>query len=205
MYTFIDSNTRPSKISLNITFPLNFKVFFKKIMGTIQHVVTVVQSPSHVQLCDLMVTWGFPVPHHLPKFTQVHFHCISDAIQPSHPLIPSSSALDFSQHQGLFQWVVCSYRWRKHLNYSFCISPSSEYSGLISLRLTDLTFLLSKGLSGVFSSTAIQRHVFFGILPSLLSSSHNREALTADHWEDYSLDYTDLCQQGNASAFQHTV
>ena len=159
-------------------------------------------------LCDPMhcSVPGLPDPHHLPKFAQVRVHFITDAIQPSHPLRPSSSsAFNLFQHQGLFQWVVCSYRWRKHLNYSFCISPSSEYSGLISLRLTDLTFLLSKGLSGVFSSTAIQRHVFFGILPSLLSSSHNREALTADHWEDYSLDYTDLCQQGNASAFQHTV
>ena len=64
-------------------------------------------------------------------------------------------------------------RWPTHLNYSFCISPSSEYLELISLRSTGLTSLLSKGLSGVFSSTAIQRHEFFGVLPSLLSSSHN--------------------------------
>ena len=40
-------------------------------------------------------TPGLPVPHHLPKFSKVHVHCISDAIQPSHPLTPSSlSALD---------------------------------------------------------------------------------------------------------------
>ena len=41
---------------------------------------------------------GLPVPHHLLKFAQVQVHCISDAIQPSHPLTPSSSALNFSQH-----------------------------------------------------------------------------------------------------------
>ena len=47
---------------------------------------------------------GLPVPHHLPEFAQVHVHCISDAIQPAHPLTPSSpSALSLSQHQGLFQ------------------------------------------------------------------------------------------------------
>ena len=46
---------------------------------------------------------GFPVPHHLLKFAQVHLHCIGDAIQPSHPLTPSSSVLNLSQHQGLFQ------------------------------------------------------------------------------------------------------
>ena len=43
-------------------------------------------------LCDPMdfSTPGFSVPHHLLKFAQVHVHCICDAIQPSHPLIPSS-------------------------------------------------------------------------------------------------------------------
>ena len=45
---------------------------------------------------------GLSVPHHLPKFAQVHVHCISDAFQPSHPLTPSSaSALNLHQHQGL--------------------------------------------------------------------------------------------------------
>ena len=48
-----------------------------------------------------------PVFHHLPEFAQVHVYCISNTIQPSHPLMPSSSALDLSQHQGPFQWVVC--------------------------------------------------------------------------------------------------
>ena len=46
---------------------------------------------------------GLPVPHCLPEFAQVHVHCIGDAIQLSHPLKPSSSALGLSQYQGLFQ------------------------------------------------------------------------------------------------------
>ena len=47
---------------------------------------------------------GLPVPHHLLKFVQVHVFCISDAIQSSHPLMPSSpSALNLFQHRGLFQ------------------------------------------------------------------------------------------------------
>ena len=59
---------------------------------------------------------GFPVPHHLPKCAQVHVHCISNAIQPSHPLTPSSpSALNLSQHEGLFQWVGCSHQMTKIL------------------------------------------------------------------------------------------
>ena len=52
-----------------------------------------------------------PCPSPSPGFGQVHVHCLSDAIQPSHPLIPSSSpALKLSQHQGLFQWVGCSHQ-----------------------------------------------------------------------------------------------
>ena len=51
---------------------------------------------------------GLPVPHYLTKFAQLHVHCIGDAIQPPHPLMPfSPSAPNFSQHQGLFQWVGC--------------------------------------------------------------------------------------------------
>ena len=57
-------------------------------------------------LCDPMdcSTPGLPVPQHRLKFAQVHVICIGDAIQPSRPLTPSSpSALNCSQHQGLFQ------------------------------------------------------------------------------------------------------
>ena len=57
-------------------------------------------------LCGPMVcsTPDLPVPHNLPKFAQVHVHCIGDAIHPSLPLTGiSSSALNLSQHEGLFQ------------------------------------------------------------------------------------------------------
>ena len=74
-------------------------------------VFVVAQSLSHIWLCNPVDcrTPGFSVPHHLPEFAQVHVHCISDAIQPSHPVTPSSpSVLNLSQHQGLLQWVGCS-------------------------------------------------------------------------------------------------
>ena len=51
-------------------------------------------------------------------------------------------------------------RWSKY--WSFSISPSKEYSGLISLRLTGL-ILQSKGLSRVFSNTTVQKHQFFSV------------------------------------------
>ena len=59
---------------------------------------------------------GLPVPHHHLKFVQVHLHCITDAIQPAHPLTLSSpSALSLSWHQGLFQLVSCSHQVTKIL------------------------------------------------------------------------------------------
>ena len=71
--------------------------------------------------------------------------------------------------------------------------------GWFLLRLTGLISLLSKGLSRLFSSTSVWRHQFFGILPSLWSSSHNHV------WPLGRLDDMDLCQQNNVFAFQHTV
>ena len=56
-------------------------------------------------LCDPMdcSTPGFPVHHQLPELTQTHVHCIGDAIQPSHPIIPLSSCLQSFQASRSFQ------------------------------------------------------------------------------------------------------
>ena len=122
-------------------------------------------------------TPGLPIPHHLPEIAHVYMHCIHDAVQPSHPLTPSSpSALSLFQNQGISIFSNESFvhiRWPKYWSFSFSISPSNKYSGLISLKIDGLISLQSKGLSGVFSSTTVQRHQFFGALPSLQSSSHN--------------------------------
>ena len=62
-------------------------------------------------LCDLMDCSmpGFPVHQQLPELAQTHVHQVSDALQPSHPLLyPSPPAFKLSQHQGLFQWVGSS-------------------------------------------------------------------------------------------------
>ena len=79
---------------------------------------------------------GLPILHHLPEFAQVHVHCISDAIQPSYPMMPSFlSALNLSQYQGLFHELAVHIRWPKYWSFSFSISPSNEYSGLISFKI----------------------------------------------------------------------
>ena len=97
----------------------------------------------------------FPVLHFLSEFAQTHVHWVGDAIWPLHPLLPPSHpALNLSQHQGLFQRVGSSHLAAKVWSSSFSISPSSEYSRLISFRIDwfDLQGTL-KGLSRVFSST----------------------------------------------------
>ena len=65
-------------------------------------------AQSCLTLCDTMdySTPGFLVLHYLPEFVQTHVHWVGDAIEPSHPLLPSSPfTFNLSQHQGLFQWV----------------------------------------------------------------------------------------------------
>ena len=89
-------------------------------------------------------TPGFPVHHQLPEFTQTHVHWVGDVIQPSHPLssflLPPSifpSIRVFSNES-----ILCI-RWPKY--WSFSISPSSEYSGLISFRMDWMDLLAVQG------------------------------------------------------------
>ena len=73
--------------------------------------------------------------------------------------------------------------------------------GWFLLRLTGWISLQSKGLSGVFSSTTVQRlnsPVFCLLYGPALTAKH-------EHWEDHGPDYMNLCRQNNISAFQHTV
>ena len=89
---------------------------------------------------------GLPVHHQLPEFTEIHAHCVSDAIQQSHPLSsPSPPAFNLSQHQGLFQWVGSSHQVAKVLEFQFSISPSNAYLGLISFGIDWLDLLTVQG------------------------------------------------------------
>ena len=95
---------------------------------------------------------GFPILHYLLEFAQNQVHWVNDVIQPSHPLLPPSpSALKFPSISAFSnELVALCFRWPKYWSFSFSISPSNEYSGLV-LELTGLISLQSKGLSRVFS------------------------------------------------------
>ena len=60
----------------------------------------------------------------------------------------------------------------KHWSFSFNISPSNEYPGLISFTMDRWISLNCKGLSRVFSNTIVQKHQIFGVQLSLQSDSH---------------------------------
>ena len=113
----------------------------------------------------------FPVFHYLQEFAQTHVHSVSDAIQPSHPLLPPSPpALKLSQHQGLYQWVGSQIRWPKYWSFRFSITPSNEYSGLIYFRINWFDLLVVQGLSRIFSSITIWKNKFFDPQSSLQSN-----------------------------------
>ena len=95
-------------------------------------------TQSCLTLCNPMdcSTPGLPVYHQLLEFTQTHVHWVGDAIQPSHPLspllLPSSI---FPSIRVFSNESVPRIRWPKCWSFNFSISPSSEYSGLISFRI----------------------------------------------------------------------
>ena len=92
---------------------------------------------------------------------------------------------------------VLHIRWPKYWHFSFSISPSSEYSGMIAFRMEWLDLLAVQGtlksLLQHHSSKASVLQLSFLYDPSL-TSIH-------DYWKNHSFDQMDLCQQSNVSAF----
>ena len=128
-------------------------------------------------------TPGFPVLHHLPELAQTHVHWVSDAFQPSCPLLSSSPpAFSLSQHQGLYQGVSSSRQVTKV--FSLSISPSNEYSWLISFR-TDWFDLLP--VQGTLKSSPTPQ---FKSINSLVLSLLYGSTLTFIHdfWKNHSFD-----------------
>ena len=122
--------------------------------------------PTHWDSVDCS-TPGLPVHHQLPELTQIHVHWVSDAIQLSHPLssplLPSSI---FPSIRVFWNESVLPIRWPKYWSFSFTISPSNEYSVLISFRRDWLGLLAVQGtlkslLQHHSSKASILRHSAF--------------------------------------------
>ena len=112
---------------------------------------------------------GLPVHHHLPEFIQTHVHWVGNAIQPSHlilccPLLFPPSI--FPSLRVFSNELVLRIRWPKYWSFSFRISPSNAYSGLISFRIDWLDLLavqrtLKSLLQHHSSKASIIQSVFF--------------------------------------------
>ena len=166
----------------------------------------VVQLPGPVRL--FVTAWtaacqaylSLTISRSLPKFV-----FIASVMPSSHlilwcPLLLLPSI--FPSIRDLSNKSFVCIRWPKYWRASASASVlPGNIQGRSPLRLTGPIALLSKGLSGVFSSATVRRHQF--LVFCLLYSP----ALTIvhDHWEDHSLDYTDLCRQSDVAAFQHSV
>ena len=101
---------------------------------------------------------------------KIQAHQDGDAIQPSHPLSsPSPLAFSLSLHQGLFKWASLCLRWPKY--WSFSISPSKEYSGLISSSIDCIDFLAIQGTLESLPQHHRSNNQFFSAQLSLWSNS----------------------------------
>ena len=204
VYGVTQSPTRRKWLNLNLYIHLtiylhvNIHSIFSIFSPHFMSLHFVVQSAkSFLTLCNPVdcSMLRFPVLHYLLEFAQTHVHWAGDAIQPSHPLCPLLFLTSIFPSIRVFsnELAPCI-RWPK--DWSFSISPSNEYSELISLELTGLISLQSKGLLWVFSSTTIEKHQFFGTQPSLWSNSH----IHIQQLEK-PCDYMDFCWQSDVSAF----
>ena len=159
---------------------------------------------SHSVMSDLLWphglhTSGFPVLCHLwslLKFMSIESMMPSNHLILCRPLLLLPSI--FPSIRVFSSVSVFHIRWPKYCTFSFSISPSNEYSGLISFRMNWLDLLEVQGtLKSLLQhhsskASALWCSAFFTVW--LLTSIH-------DHWKNHSFDYTDLCWQSNVSAF----
>ena len=155
------------------------KIIFAKYLAStkIRHIH--IQFSSVPQSC--LTLWdpmycskpGLPVHHQLPESTQTHVHWVSDAIQPSHPLLsPSPPPLNLSSIRGFSNESTLHMRWPKYWSFSFSIIPSKEIPGLISFRMDWLDLLAVQGTLKSLLNTPVQNHQFFSAQLSSQSNSH---------------------------------
>ena len=161
-------------------------------------IIVVVQSLSHVWLfvtlwiVACLASLSFTISQSLLKLMSTELVMLSNHFILCHPLLLLPSILpsnrDFSNESA-----GCI-RWPKYWGFSFSISPSNDW---FPLGLTGFISLQSKGLSRVFSNTTIWKHISSALsllYGPILTSVH-------DYLKNHNLDYTDLCQKSDVSAF----
>ena len=146
-----------------------------------------------------------PVFSVLQYFQQLARFMSTESVMLSNPLILCHSLLllpsIFPSIRVFFSESVLCIRWPKYWSFSFSISPTSEYSGLISFRIDWLDLIAVQEIQE--SSPTPQ----FKSINSLALSFIFSLTLTSihDYWENHSFDWMDLCWQSNVSAFEYAV
>ena len=139
---------------------------------------------------------SFSVLHSLPEFVKTRVHWV-DAIQPSHPLSPPSPAdLNLTASGSFSSELALCIRWPKYCSFNFSISPSNEYSGLISFRMDwfDLLAVQMMLKSLQYQLESISSVDFSLLYGRILTSIRN-------YWKNRSFDYMDLYQQSYVFVF----
>ena len=139
-------STAIALILVTMTFCLKYYISYFTVLLSFSF-----QFSPVAQLCPTLrphdhSTPVLPVHHQLPEFTQTHVHWVSDAIQPSHPLLsPSPPALNLSQHQGLFKWVSSLHQVAKVLEFQLQHQSFQWILRTISFRIDWLDLLAVQG------------------------------------------------------------
>ena len=134
---------------------------------------------------------GFPVLHCLTEFAQTHVHWVDDAIQPCPPLSPLLLLPSIFPSIRVFSTESALHiRWPKYWSFSLRISPSNEYSGLISFRTDWFDLLAVQGTLKESSPTP----QFKSINTSALSLLYGPTLISIHvYWKNHSFDYSELC------------
>ena len=148
----------------------------RKKQQMIKTVYQSVQSLSHIQLCATTWTAACQASLSITNSGSLLKLMSIESVMPSNHLIlccpPLLLPSVFPSIRVFSSESVLRISWPKYWSFSFSISPSNEYSGLLSFKIDlGLISLLSKGLPRVFSHTTVQKHQFFGAQLSLWSSS----------------------------------
>ena len=126
-------------------------------------------------------TSGFPSHHQLPTLAQIHVHQVADAIQPFHPLFPLLSQPSIFPSLRVFSSEsILPISWPEYWSFSFILSPSNEYLGLISFKIDWFDFLAVQGTLKYSSKDINSSALSFHCSPTLTS--------THDYWKDHSSD-----------------
>ena len=134
-----------------------------------------VQSLSHVQLFETPWTAARQASLSITSSQSLLTLMSVELVMPSnhvilyHPRLLTSILPSFRVFSNE---SVLHIKWPKYWSFNFSISPSNEYSGLVSFRIDWLDLLAVQEVSGVFSKTAVQKHQFFRAQPSSQSNSH---------------------------------